>query len=228
MRAMKRTFLLILLILQQGQALAAAHDHQDLRNSIIAFVKQQTASMPGKTSYRVDEIDRRINLPQCGKIEVFLPDGSHLIGNTSVGVRCSEKNGWSIFVPVQIKISLDLLISARKLPPGHTLQQDDLSTQTTEITQAGGITEPGQAIGKVLRYGIAAGQILREDMLRPPYSIIQGQAVKLLIQSRGFSISSTGVALNNASEGQAVKVRNNAGIVVTGIAQTSGVVEIAP
>lgn len=228
MRTMKRTFLLILLILQYGQALAAAHDYQELRNSIIAFVKQQTASMPGKTSYRVDEIDRRINLPQCGKIEVFLPDGSHLIGNTSVGVRCSENKGWSIFVPVQIKISLDLLISARKLPPGHILQQDDLSTQTTEVTQAGGITEPKQVIGKVLRYGIAAGQILREDMLRPPYSITQGQVVQLLIQNKGFSISSTGVALNNASEGQTVKVRNNAGIVVTGMAHSGGVVEIAP
>lgn len=228
MRAMKKLFLIIWLVLPYTHALAAAQEHQVLRNSVIAFVQQQTAALPGKASYQVDEIDRRLVLPQCGKLEVFLPVGSQLIGRTSVGVRCSGSNGWSIFVPVQIKISLDLLVNARQLPAGHTLQAEDLSSQTIEITQAGGITDPKQVIGKVLRYGITAGQILREDMLRPPYSVMQGQTVQLVVQGSRFSIRSAGVALNNASEGQLAKVRNDAGGVVSGVARANGVVEIAP
>lgn len=228
MCAMKKLLLIIWLTLQCAHALAAAQDHQELRNSVIAFVQQQTATLPGRAIYQVDEIDRRIILPQCSKLEVFLPTGSHLIGKTSVGVRCSGSNGWSVFVPVQIKISLDLLISARQLPPGLTLRHEDISTQTTEITQAGGITDPKQVTGKVLRYGIAAGQILREEMLRPPYSVTQGQTIQLVIQGSRFSIRSAGIALNNASEGQPVKVRNDAGVVVSGMARADGVVEIAP
>jgi len=228
MQAMRKLFLILCLAVQSTQVLAAAQDHQILRDTVAAFVQQQTAALPGKTSYQVDEIDPRLVLSRCDRLEPFLPSGSQLLGKTSVGVRCSENHGWAIFVSVQIKISLDLLVSARQLPAGYALHQEDLSTRTVEITQAGGITDPKQVIGKVLRYGISAGQVLREDMLRTPFSVLQGQPVQLIVQGGRFNIRSEGVALGNASEGQLVKVRNSAGGVVSGLARANGVVEIAP
>ena len=228
MQAMRKLFLILCLAVQSTQVLAAAQDHQILRDTVAAFVQQQTAALPGKTNYQVDEIDPRLVLSRCDRLEPFLPSGSQLLGKTSVGVRCAESHGWTIFVPVQTKISLDLLVSARQLPAGYALHKEDLSTRTVEITQAGGITDPKQVIGKVLRYGISAGQVLREDMLRPPFSVMQGQPVQLIVQGGRFSIRSEGVALGNASEGQLVKVRNSAGGVVSGLARANGVVEIAP
>lgn len=215
----------------------AAQDHAQIRNTVAGFVQEQTAALPGKVAYQVGEIDRRIVLSRCANLEAFLPAGSQLIGKTSVGVRCnapahSERHGrtsgWSIFVPVQVRISLDLLTSARQLRRGHTLQEQDLATQTMEISRLGGLTDPTQVIGKVLRYGIAAGHVLREDMLRQPYSVTQGQVVPLAVQGDGFSIRSEGVALNNAAEGQSVQVRVGSGRVVGGVARADGMVEIAP
>jgi len=140
----------------------------------------------------------------------------------------SRTNGWSIFVPVQIWVSLNLLTSARQLPPGHTLQEQDLASQTTETSRMEGFTDPQQVLGKVLRYGISAGQVLREDMLRQPYSVKQGQVVQIAVQGNGFSIRSEGVALNNAGEGQSVQIRVSSGRVVSGVARAGGLVEIAP
>lgn len=236
MRPMKKLFLSLLaigaIILSTSNASAdtpkASQDHAQIKNLVATFVQQQTAALPGKVSYQVDEIDRRIALPGCAKLEAFLPPGSQLIGKTAIGVRCNETNGWSIFVPVQIKISLNLLVSARQLPLGHILQAQDIVAQTTEASKASGFTDPDQAIGKVLRYGIAAGQILREDMLRQPYSVMQGQTVQIAAQGSGFSIRSEGVALNNASEGQTVQVRVKSGRVISGVARPAGLVEIAP
>lgn len=215
----------------------AAQDHAQIRDTVAGFVRQQTAALPGKVAYQVGEIDRRIVLSRCASLEAFLPAGSQLIGKTSVGVRCNapahnerpgRTGGWSIFVPVQVRISLDLLTSARQLRRGHTLQEQDLATQTMEISRPGGLTDPAQVIGKVLRYGIAAGQVLREDMLRQPYSVTQGQVVPLAVQGDGFSIRSEGVALNNAAEGQSVQIRVGSGRVVGGVARAGGIVEIAP
>jgi len=250
---MNKLLLITLLLLQPAVANAAqtentstsssatTQDHTQIRKVVAGFVQQQTAALPGKVAFQVDEIDRRINLPKCTHLEAFLPPGSRLAGKTSVGVRCNDlapgkgtsnrparKQGWSIFVPVQIRHSLNLLTSARQLPLGHTLQEEDLASQTTESLQQGGFTDPQQVIGKVLRYGISAGQVLREDMLRQPYSVKQRQIVQLAIQGDGFSIRSEGVALNNASEGQAVQVRVASGRVISGIARADGVVEIAP
>ena len=224
---MKKLFFLVFLLLSEiGSVSSAAQDHAQLENLVAAFVQQQTAALPGRVSYKIDAIDSRITLPACAKLEVFLPDGSQLIGKTSVGVRCNEANGWSIFIAAQIKINLNLLISARQLPPGHILQEQDFTTQLTETTRTIGFSDPNQIIGKVLRFGITAGQILREDMLRLPYSVTQGNAVQLDVQGDGFSIRSEGIALNNASDGQIVQVRVASGRPINGIARADGMVEI--
>lgn len=256
---MKKLLLAALLLLQSAAAGAApardapappplrndsstaTQDHDQIRNIVAGFVQQQTAALPGKVTYQIDEIDRRIILPKCASLEAFLPAGSQLIGRISVGVRCAPSprreevsdrsartNNWSIFVPVQIRLSLNLLTSARQLPLGHMLQEPDIASQATESSRSGGFTDPKQVVGKVLRYSIAAGQVLREDMLRQPYSITQGQIVQLAVQGNGFSIRSEGVALNNASEGQAVQVRVGSGRVISGVARASGIVEIVP
>ncbi|MFA6970905.1 MAG: flagellar basal body P-ring formation chaperone FlgA [Gallionella sp.] len=203
-------------------------DHASLRATVDTFVREQTAGLPGKAAFNVNEIDRRIDLRPCKKIEAFLPAGSQLIGRVSIGVRCVEPNGWSIFIPVQIKITRELLISARPLSMGQAVHEEDLARQTTETMQNIGLTDARQVIGKVLRYSIAAGYILREDMLRSPYSVKQGQSVKLSVQGGGFSLSSSGVALNNASEGETVQIRTSSGRVISGIAGTEGVVQINP
>ena len=209
-------------------ATPAFQDHAQIKKAVSTFVQQQTAALPGKATYKVEEIDQRISLTECPRLEVFLPPGSRLIGKTSVGVRCSGKNSWKIFVPVQIKLSLDLLVSARQLSTGHTLLEEDLASQTTEISRTTGFTDRKQVLGKVLRYSISAGQILREDMLRLPYSVSQGQSIQMIVQGRGFSIRSAGVALNNASEGQTVQIRTSSGRVISGIAAASGVVQVEP
>lgn len=226
---MKKFWLISLLFLHCVAANAAGqHDHAALKTAVNSFVQQQTAALPGKITYHIDEIDPRLILRPCSKVNVFLPSGSQLIGRVSIGVRCQETNGWSIFIPVQIKISRDLLISARPLLMGQIIHEEDLARQTTEITQNSGITDAKQVIGKVLRYSIAAGYTLREDMLRAPYSVKQGQVVQLSVQGNGFSMSSSGVALSNASEGETVQIRTSAGRVVSGIASTEGVVRINP
>lgn len=203
-----------------------AQMHARIMNVVAGFVRQQTASLPGKVSYQIDEMDQRLALPVCARLEAFLPAGSQMIGKTSVGVRCNDSGGWNIFVPVHIRISLNLLASARQLPLGHTLQEQDLASVTTEVTQLSGLTDPMQAVGKVLRYGITAGQVLREDMLRQPFSVTQGQIVQLIAHGSGFSINSSGAALNNAGEGQPVQVRVGSSRVIGGIARAKGVVEI--
>lgn len=221
--------LLLLACLFCATALAAPQqDHAALIATVDTFVRQQTAGLPGKVAFNVNEIDRRIALRPCNKIEAFLPAGSLLIGRVSIGVRCSEANGWSIFIPVQIKITRELLISAKPLTTGQIVHEEDLARQTTETTQNIGLTDARQAIGKVLRYSIAAGYILREDMLRAPFSVKQGQSVRLSIQGGGFSLSSAGVAMNNASEGETVQIRTSSGRVVSGIAGAEGVVHINP
>lgn len=235
MPVMEKFILTWLLLLFPAIAMAGSttdvtqnlHGHAQINVLVTKFVEQQTAHIPGKVNIQIEPLDPRLKLSQCTQISPFLPNGSQLIGKTSIGVRCADKNGWSIFVPVQIKITQALLISARQLTYGHVLQEQDISSQSIEMSRPSGFTEPSQVLGKVLRYSIAAGQVLRDDMLRPPYSVTQGQIIQVISRGTGFSVRNEGVALNNASEGQNVQVRVASGRVIGGTAQ-NGTVEIAP
>ncbi len=237
---MNKYLLLTLMLVQAviaAPATPAQQEYQDplqIRNIVKDFVQQQTSSMPGKVTFEVDELDKRLALAKCPRLEAFLPGGASLTGKAMIGVRCLTGTGsdhhhsWSIFVPVQIRHSLTVLISARQLPPGHVLEEPDLSSQLIESVPSGTFSDPAQVQGKVLRYSINAGQVLREDMLRQAYSITQGQIVQLTLLSNGFSIRNEGVALGNAGEGQNVQVRVASGRVISGIARAGGIVEIAP
>ncbi|MEI7455529.1 MAG: flagellar basal body P-ring formation chaperone FlgA [Nitrosomonadales bacterium] len=224
-----KTLLLILCLLNYSLASAAPQqDHAQLRAAAAALVQQQTANLPGKITFTVDEIDKRISLTPCHKIEAFLPPGTQLSGRVSIGVRCAEAGGWSTLIPVQIKITRELLVSSHPLSLGQIVREADIARLSTETTLKAGITDANLVIGKVLRYSVAAGYILREDMLRAPFSIKQGQSVKLSIQGNSFSLSSSGIALNNASEGEIVQARTSSGRVVSGTASAEGVVLISP
>ncbi len=218
---------ILLLIALPAQA-DAQQSHAAILEAVTAFVRAQTHDLPGKVNFKVDEIDPRSVRSACPSLEVFLPSGSQLLGNSMVGVRCPDKKGWALFVPVHVTVSVDMLITNKPLTQGHMLQTEDISSQNAEMTQTGILTNPSQAIGKVLKNGVGAGQVLRQDMLRAPYAITQGQTVQLQVEGTGFNIRSEGQALSNAEEGQSVKVKTPSGQVVSGAARPGGIVEIRP
>ena len=222
-------FLPILLLVMPPTWAGVQQNHAEIRTVVEAFVRTQTSALPGQATIKVGEIDRRIVLPACQELEVFLPSGGQLLGNGTVGVRCpAGKKGWKLFVPVHVTVITPILITGKPLQQGQVLHAEDLASQSGELTQTGILTDPGQAVGKVLKYSIGAGQVLKQDMLRAPYTVTQGQTVQLRVDGAGFRIHSEGQALNNAAEGQIVRVRISSDQVVSGTARSGGVVEIHP
>ena len=227
MLAMKK-FLLLTSLLLHFSASFAAQDHAALKETVTAFIKQQTAGLAGKVAFSVEPIDSRLVLDDCSRMEAFLPAGSQLIGRVSVGVRCLDAKGWRVFIPVQIKITRNLIVSARPLSSGQTLSAQDIAKQSMETMQDEGITDEKRVLGKVLRYSISAGTIIRPEMLRASYTVRQGQAVQITVHGGGFTLSNSGIALNNAGPGESVQVRIESGRVIMGTATEDGSVQINP
>lgn len=206
---------------------AALQSHARIRDTAADFARAQTRAIPGKVTIQVAELDRRLNLPACPALEAFLAPGVLLNGNSSVGVRCTSKHAWSIFVPVSVKISVNMLTANRTLQQGQTLRAEDIGSLSSESLQAGTLADPAQAIGKVMKYGVGAGQILRHDMLRAPYTVKQGQSVQMKVLGSGFKISAEGKAMSNAAEGDTTTARAASGQIVSGVVR-GGTLEISP
>lgn len=221
-------FVLALLAVNAAPAsAAAAQSHARINEIVTAFISNQTQAIPGKVTFQINPIDPRTVLPACPALEAFLPAGAQLNGHSSVGVRCIKKHAWSLFVAVNVKISVSMLTLNKTLQQGQTVRAEDIAALSGESLQAGTLTDPAQAIGKIMKFGIAAGQILRHDMLRAPYTVKQGQSVQLQVKGTGFSVSAEGQALNNAAEGDVASARTASGQIINGIVK-GGKLEITP
>ncbi len=179
-------------------------------------------------SFTLGAIDTRLSLAPCPSAQAFIPPGARLWGNASVGVRCTGSNAWTLYVPVSVKILAGVVVAARALAQGQSIGLADLMVQEADLGQLPGavITDPAQALGRIATLGIAPGQPLRQDVLRSPPVIQQGQSVTLRSQGAGFRVSAQGKAVNNAAEGQIAQVRTPSGRTVSGIAHLGGIVDI--
>jgi len=207
------------LSLQAQESLTATLDH---------YLRIQTQGLPGQASYSIGQIDSRTELRPCNAFEPFLPTGSRLWGKSTVGVRCLAPAAWTVYIPVQVKISGSYLIAARQVTAGQVLVAEDIVIRSGDLSSfpANIVTEQAQALGKTAKNRIAAGQPLRSDFLIAPWAVQQGQSVKLVSKGSGFSVSSEGKALNNAADGQVAQVRTSSGQTLSGIARAGGMVEV--
>lgn len=203
-------------------------DLQAVQRAAQAFVQVEIAKLPGMAQFTVGALDTRLSLPACALLEAYLPSGARLWGSTSVGVRCRQNADWSVSLPVRVKVQGSVVVAARPLLPGQTLGVEDLATRQTELTQlpAGVLSDPAALVGKSLAVGVAAQQPLRQEWVRAPQAVKQGQAVKLVAQGRGFRLTNEGIAVNTALEGQVAQVRLTSGQTVRGVARAQGLVEV--
>jgi flagella basal body P-ring formation protein FlgA len=215
---------------------AIAHGSADwettasLSQAVESYARSQTADLPGRVLINIGAIDPRLRLPRCKQTAPFVPPGSKLWGNSTVGLRCNEPSPWTIYVPVTVNVIIGVVTTSRHLPRDHLLTASDLVTRDGDLTQlpAGTLTDTAPALGKLLAVGVPSGTALRVDMLRAPLAVVQGQKVKLLVQGHGFKVNGEGTALTSAPVGQPASVRTASGRVVSGIARGQGLVEITP
>lgn len=211
-----------------GAAAVDSAQMSQIQNAVEDLLRAQTPGLPGRVSYSVGTIDNRLSLPPCAAPEAFIPAGVRLWGNANIGVRCGGSSPWTIFVPVTVRVSAGVVIAARALTQGKPIEPGDLAVQEADLTQmpASVVTDPAFAVGRNVTHNLSAGQPLRQDMLRAPPVIQQGQSVTLRSQGAGFKVSTEGKALTTAAEGQIAQVRVSSGQTVSGVARPGGIVDI--
>lgn len=221
---MKRYALLFLLLI--SCAAQAAQDVASIKRAVAAFVNSQTTGLPGEVVVDVGTIDPNLSLPSCSHLVPFLAEGSRLWGNSTVGVKCEGK--WTLYVPVKVKVMAQVVISAKPLSQGMTIGPQDVLLKKEDMASApsGILTSLDDAIGKTLATSIPSGYPVSASMLKSPLVIRPGQNVKLISKGPGFQVTSSGIALGSASEGQSVQVRTSSGQIVSGTARSGAIVEI--
>jgi flagella basal body P-ring formation protein FlgA len=212
-----------------GPAAPARQNVNALRSVAEQFLLTQTAGLPGEVSVKVGAVDPRTALAHCPAPEAFLQPGARAWGKTTVGVRCTAPSAWTIYIQAQVNVKAEYVAAAVPLAQGQAVEQGQLMLVRGDIATMpnGIITDMAQAVGRTPTVSLAAGTPLRLDTLRSKPVVQQNQAVRLVLNGNGFSVSAEGRAIGTAGEGQVVQVRTPSGAVVSGTAKAGGMVEVA-
>ena len=207
-----------------------------VREDALALLQQAAAALapPGaRIQASAGVLDVRLRLTPCARIEPYLLAGLSSWGHTRVGLRCQSGQGgsrtaWRAFLPVQVQVLAPAWTSRSALPAGAVLATDQWELVDTDWAAAA--TPPlgarTQIAGRTLARPVAPGQALRESDLQARRWFSNGQPVRIVATGAGYSISAEGQALGHGIEGQPVRVRTEAGRILTGQAVGEGVVEV--
>jgi flagella basal body P-ring formation protein FlgA len=216
-----------------GSALAAGNElGEPLQQQVQQLaVDAGQRALPGmRVEVEVGQLDPRLRLAPCQRVEPYLPAGAKPWGRTRVGLRCLQgPTPWNVYLPVTVKVFGRALVAGAALPAGSVLAAQDLREEEVDFAAGPGsaITDAAVAVGRALARPLAAGEALRATDLKARQYFAAGQTVQVVAVGDGYQVSSEGQALSPGLEGRLVRVRTDSGRVVSGVAVAENRVEIA-
>jgi flagella basal body P-ring formation protein FlgA len=207
----------------QGQAIEAVAAIRAVASSYVA------AQVPVGAQIHVANLDERLRMPDCEQPLRATPATRPVNGQWNIAVSCAAPRAWTLYVPVRVSQSGTVIVLKHNMRAGEAITADALSVQTRETATLayGYISDPAQAIGKVMRRPLGAGSPVTPDAIGAPFSVRRGQSVSLICSAGAIEVRSEGRALGDGGTGDRVKVENaNSKRVVEGTVQEDGSVRI--
>lgn len=182
-----------------------------------------------RVEVELGQLDPRLKLAPCGRIEPYLPAGSRPWGRSRIGLRCLEgPTRWNVSLPITVRVFAPAPVLRESLPAGAEPTPELFGEAEIDWAErpAPPLTEIAALAGRTLLRPLAAGQPLRDADLARKVWFGAGEVVKVTAVGSGFQISTEGQALSRGLDGQVVRVRTEGGRVVTGTAVGARRVEI--
>ena len=175
---------------------------------------------PLRTEIELGELDSRLRLAPCAKVEPFLPPGARLWGKTRLGLRCVQGTSrWTVFLPLTVKAFGPAWVVRGDLASGTVLTESDALQAEVDwaLESSPVMATPEQWVGQVAARPLSTGQVLRQASIRPAQVFLAGAQIRVLAQGQGFQVITGGLALSTGVIGQQARVRMDNGRIMSGL-----------
>lgn len=183
-----------------------------------------------RVDIQVGQLDPRLRLAPCQKVEPYLPSGSRLWGKTRIGLRCVQgTTPWNVYLPVTVKLFGKALVATAPLAAGAVVTADDVTQAEVDLAEDASVAmvDTPSVVGRTLARTINPGQSVRLAHLKARQWFAMGETVQVLAAGPGFSVAGEGQALTPGTEGQPARVKTESGRVITGMPTGDHRVELA-
>lgn len=143
--------------------------------------------------------------------------------------NCNTPQRWTIFLNATITQKQKYFITRRAIKRGEMIALKDLQANYDSKTSPASnfVTKSDEVNNLAAAHDIKIGTILRHNDLSEPILVTRYEQVKIITKSNGFSVTTFGKALNNATKGHTVRVQLSNKHVISGKAVSAGTIEIS-
>ncbi len=201
-----------------------------IQNAAESFMRAQLPKTSDKYFLTASHLDPRLRLAKCAQpLEPFLQTPGALTARTTVGVRCTSLNRWTVYVQVALEQEVAVAVLRRPLARRSRIDVSDVELQTRRVPGLGSnfISDLTILEGRRLRRALPAGAPLTADALASEILIKRGQQVTLLAANSNVQIRAQGQALADGGAHERIRVQNvNSLKIVEGVIEDAGTVRV--
>ncbi|MBT6403760.1 MAG: flagellar basal body P-ring formation protein FlgA [Rhodospirillaceae bacterium] len=130
--------------------------------------------------------------------------------NAIITVPAGDPRAKRFTVAGRMFAMLDIPVPVTTLRPGETIRPDDIVWKPVRarLVRDNTVTDADDLINMEPRRALRQDTPVRRADLRRPQTVSKGAVVTMLYQTRAMSLSATGVAESNGTDGDIIRVRN--------------------
>jgi len=192
---------------------------QQLRDLALQATPAGKGGNAPRVEVQVGQLDPRLKLAPCQKVDAYLPEGMRPWGRSRVGLRCAQGAvKWNVYLPITVKVYAKALVAVNSVAANAVLGAGDVAQAEVDLAEdsSAALTDETMAVGRTLARPVRAGQSLRASHIKARQYFAAGESITVLALGPGFAVAGEGVALTPGVEGQAARVRTESGRVLTG------------
>lgn len=159
----------------------------------------------------IQALDNRLLLNKCNRpLAAFLPNGSQLIGKTTIGVRCTGTKPWKVYVSANIAVYSDVIIANEFIVRGTQIRAGQIKTVKKEISEIsrGYFSKNAQVVGKIAKYTLNKNAVIHTNSIARPKLVKRGKDVVIIADSGGITVRMRGTAMSDGALGDHIKIKN--------------------
>lgn len=137
----------------------------------------------------------------------------------SIGIQVAGQTFTVVHLRFDIKRFEQVAVTTRALAARELITEDNVSFERRDVGRMppGYFTDFNKILGLAVKRQLAPGTAITDSMLEKPILIQRGNTVNIVARIGGIEVSTPGIALQNGSENQFIRVKNvNSKKIITG------------
>jgi len=187
---------------------------EEIKRAVSNFIYANIPYDKDRVKIRKIEVDSDVTLPK-GNVSYRIEPlrNAEFSGKVPFPIHFTVNGLFQkrILAMAEISVLTNVVVARKSLRRHGRIEEDDIELKEKDLskTRSNIITDPEEVLGKRAKRSIAAGTILRPDLIEYPPMVKRGDVVLVVANSAGLRITALGVVSEREGRlGEKIKVEN--------------------